>query len=270
MTSSHPVDRSVVQRNFARHATEYERHARVQGRVARRLAALLAELERPAGPLLEVGCGTGFLSRLLSPLCGDESLILSDLAHPMTCQAAAVLPRATALDADAEALPLAAGSCALLASASVYQWLNALPAALAEAARVLKPGGILALALFGGRTLYELRDAHRQAVRESGASRLSHALDFPTLDELAAALAGCGLTVLQLFSEEEEELHGEVAELLRALKGIGAANAASDRPGGLARRDVMLRMQEIYRLRYGRSGQIPATYEVLYLLARKG
>lgn len=269
MNAMRPVDRNRVRQNFSRQAGEYERHAGIQRRVAQRLAGLLDGLDWPYGPVLEIGCGTGFLSRSLVRLCGGAPLILSDLAHPMTCCSAAVLPRAAAVDADAEALPFAAARCGLVASASVFQWVNSLPAALAEADRVLRPGGVLALALFGERTLFELRSAHRAAVDESGAFRPSHVLDFPGLDDLRRALGGSTLNPLQLFSEDERELHRDVAELLRGLKGIGAANAASDRPTGLARRDVMQRMQQIYQSSYGRSGEIPATYEVLYLLARK-
>ncbi len=269
MTPSGPVDRNRVRRNFARQAAEYERHAGLQRRVAQRLAGLIGGVDWPVGPVLEIGCGTGFLSGPLARLSAGAPLILSDLAHPMTCCAAAGQPQAAAVDADAEALPFAAGSCGLVASASVYQWLNSLPVALAEAGRVLRPGGMLALALFGGRTLFELRSAHRRAVAESGAAQPSHVLDFPGLDDLRRALQGSGLSALQLFSEEERELHRDVAGLLRSLKGLGAANAASDRPPGLARRGVMQRMQQIYQAGYGRPGEIPATYEVLFLLARK-
>lgn len=269
MSGPGPLDRGRVRRNFARQAGEYERHARVQRRVARRLAQLLADCEWPAGPALEVGCGTGLLSAELARHPQAAPLILSDLAHPMTCTAAARLPAAVAVDADAEALPFAADSCSLLASASVYQWLNALPMALAEAGRVLRPSGVLALALFGAGTLHELRSAHRRAVAECGSAAASHALDFPALDDLERALAGSGLTPLRLFAETEREHHPDVAALLRGLKGLGASNAASGRPPGLARRGVMQRMAQIYQAEYGQPGRIPASYEVLYLLARR-
>ncbi len=270
MTPLRPVDRASVKRNFARQASEYERHARVQRQVARRLAGLLDGVGWPAGAILEVGCGTGLLSVPLSSRRGEAPLILSDLAHPMTRCAATLLPAAVAVDADAEALPFASESCALVASASVYQWLNSLPGALAEAGRILRPGGVLALALFGGRTLHELRTSHRRAVSENNRPQPSHALDFPTLGDLHAALAGSDLSPLQLCSEEVRESHRDVASLLRGLKGLGASNAASARPPGLARRDVMQRMTQIYQAEFGRAGSIPATYEVLYLLARKG
>ncbi|AMV72752.1 malonyl-ACP O-methyltransferase BioC [Desulfuromonas carbonis] len=269
MTPLRPVDRASVKRNFARQASEYERHARVQRQVAQRLAGLLDGVDWPAGPILEVGCGTGLLSGLLSSRCAEASLILSDLAHPMTCCAANLLPAASAVDADAETLPFASGSCGLVASASVYQWLNSLPSALAEAGRILRPSGVLALALFGGRTLHELRTSHRRAVAESNSLQPSHALDFPDLGDLQAALAGSGLSPLQLFSDEVSETHRDVASLLRGLKGLGASNAARSRPPGLARRDVMQRMTQIYQAEFGRPGSIPATYEVIYLLARK-
>ncbi len=269
MTPRRPVDRARVGQNFGRRSVGYEEHARVQRRVAERLVARVAALDVGSGPILEVGCGTGLLSRPLAALRPEAGMVVSDLAHAMTRQAAGGLSRALAVDADAAALPFASGRFALVASSSVYQWVNCLPTAFAEGARVLAPGGLLALAMFGGRTLWELREAHRLAMGECAPHRASHALDFATENDLTQAVAAAGLDLLALASEDECEWHADVPALLRGLKEIGAGNAALDRPGGLARRGVMLRMAELYRDRHLAPAGIPATYQVFYLLARR-
>jgi malonyl-CoA O-methyltransferase len=63
---------------------------------------------------------------------------------------------------------------------------------------------------------------------------------------------------------DEIEYHADVPALLRSLKKIGAQNASSAGPPGLASRRVMQRMMDIYRQRHGVGGRIPATYQVIY------
>ncbi len=262
------VDSGAVRRNFSRQAGEYERHAVVQRTAAEHLAELLDAASWPAAPILEVGCGTGLLSRRLRPR-SPAPLILSDLAHAMTCRAAAAAGAGLAVDADAAALPFAAASIGLLASSSVYQWVNCLPSAFAEAARVLAPGGLLAVALFGARTLHELRASHRRASAACRTPDPSHLLEFATEEMLRGALSSAGLRLEVFESAEEIELHPDVPALLRGLKGLGAANAATVRPAGLARRQVMERMLTLYREEFGTPTGIPATYQIFTLLARR-
>jgi malonyl-CoA O-methyltransferase len=202
-----PIDIRQVRRNFSCHAEDYDRYARVQKRVAARLLDLVLPLIRPGTMVLEVGTGTGELARRLLRLCPDASLVVSDLAHGMTRHAAETLGGLPAVDADAQALSFRSGRFGLVLSASVFQWLNDLPAALAEGGRVLCPGGLLAFAMYGERTLWELREAHLLAVQEAGDEHLSHAHTFPGEAEVGRALASAGLATLQLFAEDELEHH---------------------------------------------------------------
>ncbi len=83
------------------------------------------------------------------------------------------------------------------------------------------------------------------------------------------ALAGAGLKEVRVGCADEVEWHPDVPALLRALKKIGAQNASSERPAGLSSRRGMQEMIRIYHQNHGREGAIPATYQVLYGLARK-
>ncbi|WP_305042025.1 methyltransferase domain-containing protein [Geoalkalibacter sp.] len=262
------VSLTQVREHFSCHAEEYDRFARVQKVVAARLVAQAWPLPQD-GPVLDVGTGTGEVARCLRERDAVLSLVICDLAPGMTRHAAASLPGALAVDADAQALPFAAGTFAAVLSASVYQWMNDLPQAFGEARRVLVHQGLFAFALFGAGTLHELRTSHRRAVAEVKGADRSHVQEFPSRDEVAAALASGGFRVARLWSENEVEWHPTPADLLRTLKKIGAQNASDRRPAGLASRQVMQRMNEIYRADFARDGQIPATYEVIYGLARK-
>jgi malonyl-CoA O-methyltransferase len=217
---------------------------------------------------LDLGTGTGDLARQLRERAPELPLLVADIAHAMTCAAATRVAHVAAFDADAESLPLRSASVGLVLSASMYQWVNDLPRAFAEVQRVLQPGGLFAFALFGAGTLAELRAAHSAALAEEGHAAVSHMQRFPDGETVAAALKTAGLSG-QLESLDEEEEHPDVPHLLRSLKRIGAQNATSNRPAGLSGRKTTERMMAIYKERFGDNGSIPATYQVIYGLARK-
>ena len=270
MSGAARVDTKRVRRNFSSQALSYDRHAVVQKRVVARLLEFLREWGPVEGPILEVGAGTGRLSRGLAEVFPQIRPFVSDIAHGMSRLAAASLPGALAADADAQALPFRAASFGLVCSTSVYQWVNDLPLAFAESARVLLPGGRFAFSLFGEKTLFELREAHRLAVAETGSPHPSHVQDFPGEPAVRGALAAAGFGELVLWSRNEVEEHPDVGRLLEHLKRIGARNASENRPRGLSSRRVLARMTAIYRERFGRRDSIPATYQVICGLARRG
>ena len=101
-------------------------------------------------PVLDVGCGEGELARFLPAggWCGLDS------SRAMLARA----PRPARLG-DACALPCADGSCASVAALYVLYHLAEPRLALAEAHRVLRPGGLLAVAAPSREDSPELADA---------------------------------------------------------------------------------------------------------------
>lgn len=115
--------------------------------VAERVAALIAEAGalRPASQLLEVGVGTG---RIALPLAAHVGSITGvDLSAPMLAQLVAKrgARRIAALRADAAALPFRDRAFDAAVSVHVFHLIPRWREALAEVARVLRPGGVLLL-----------------------------------------------------------------------------------------------------------------------------
>ena len=266
MTDSQPVDKRLVRKHFGRHAEDYDRYAVVQQRVVQRLVELLPS-SAPLPLALEVGTGTGSFARALGGKWPDLPLVLSDLAHGMTCHAHGQNPRSFALDADAVSLPFLPRRFSAVFSTSVYQWVDDLSGAFGEASRILTPGGLFGFALFGERSLSELRASHRHAMQRYGRGRLSHAQEYPSVEEVRRALQVSGFDIRLLHEEDELDFHPDVPALLRSLKKIGAGNASVNRPHGLASRRVMTEMIDHYGRQYGCEEGIVATYHVIYGLA---
>ncbi len=92
---------------------------------------------------VDVGCGTGFVSREL--VRRGWGVVGVDLSAPMLAEARAASGRASTLvRARGEALPVRAGAAALVTCGTSFHWLAPAPA-LAEFARVLVPRGVVAL-----------------------------------------------------------------------------------------------------------------------------
>jgi ubiquinone/menaquinone biosynthesis C-methylase UbiE len=114
---------------------------------------------RPGATVVDVGAGTGKLTRDLVPT-GARVVAVEPLAE-MLEQLAAAVPEAEALAGSAEELPLEDGSADAVVAASAFHWFDP-DRALPEIHRVLKPGGALAT-LGNGR---DLSDPLQQQVQE--------------------------------------------------------------------------------------------------------
>jgi ubiquinone/menaquinone biosynthesis C-methylase UbiE len=110
--------------------------------------AFLAEVAFPArARVLEVGCGTGVLTRVLAGWPNVGAVVGVDQAPSLLDRArvlAADLPNVSFQQADARALPFEDGSFETVVFDSVLSHVPGPERALAEAARILRPGGCLA------------------------------------------------------------------------------------------------------------------------------
>jgi SAM-dependent methyltransferase len=111
----------------------------------RRVGALLAELLPAAGPLLEVGVGTGLISAGLGER--GRTPVGVDLSLPMLAVARDRLPGRVAAG-DAHRLPVRTGAVAGAYAVHVLHLVGSIPATLAELARVLRPGGTLVVSAY--------------------------------------------------------------------------------------------------------------------------
>jgi SAM-dependent methyltransferase len=148
--SPHPASlHPVAQSGFAAEAATYDRArpSYPDDAVAWVADALLGE-PTSATPrrVADVGAGSGIFTRLLLPRCEavGASLLAVEPVPDMRALCAASLPTIPLLGAAAEHLPLCDGALDAITVAQAFHWFDA-PVAFAEFARVLHPGGRVAL-----------------------------------------------------------------------------------------------------------------------------
>lgn len=109
--------------------------------------ALLEQVSLPAGPILELGCGSGRLLRILHSRFSSRTVIGVDLHRLALGYAGDIAHRPPALlQAHLQRLPFAAGLFAMVVAMDTMDQRGVnLLGALYESWRILRPGGILLL-----------------------------------------------------------------------------------------------------------------------------
>lgn len=257
---SHLPDKRQVAASFSKAATSYDSVAELQRAVGAELLSRLPAVS-PAR-WLDLGSGTGYFSRALAQRFPHSQGIALDIAEGMLNHARTMGGAQQYVAGDAESLPLRDACVDLLFSSLALQWCSDLGAVLAEAGRVLKPGGVFGFASLCVGTLYELRDSW-QAV--DGRVHVNRFRELETYQRLCAA---SGLQVRSLGVRPHVLHYPDVRSLTHELKALGAHNINPGRPGGLTGRARIQALIEAYEAFRDERG-LPATYQVVYAVLEK-
>lgn len=155
----------IVASRFAKHAHDYENHAGLQAEIAEQLASMLPDMERPS--VLEVGCGTGLLTKRLLARYPDGRFLFTDLAREMIdeCRSrhASKNGRAVRFAVMDGENPECSETFDLIVMSMTLQWFTDPVSGLRKLAGMLRPGGKLFYATLAPDCLPEWRDALRSS-----------------------------------------------------------------------------------------------------------
>ncbi len=218
-------------------------------------------LDRTNTRILELGCGTGRMTRQLARAFPQAQITALDLAPEMIAHARSTLPGIDFRVADAEAYVQEDGNAyALVVTNAAAQWFEDPGVTLACARARLATDGLLAISTFGDQTFRELRHAFGLAYAASGLAAVEHVVPMRSAEDWRRDFPDAEIveqTVLKVFPD--------VKAFLRSVQEAGAVNALSGRR--FLSRCVLRKMIERYTAQYGvpEPGGIVATYHIIYV-----
>ncbi|MDQ6955836.1 MAG: malonyl-ACP O-methyltransferase BioC [Mariprofundaceae bacterium] len=275
LKTSH-IHRPHVKRAFSGAAETYDHHAVLQREIGDRLIAHLDFTKIAPKRILDIGCGTGYVTRLLTQKFKKSHVTGLDLSESMVRHARKQhgirLPwhgKRHHCIADGCALPFTDASFDLVTSNLAMQWVANPADMLAEMRRTLAPGGLMLFSTFGRRTLAELRQSMAELAANNENRKAGHVLPFPDVMSLGDVLNQLPIELPVIDSDLFTLTYPNVMALVRELKGLGASSSAiSGRSGGLYGRRLLKELDATYGAKHRmEDGQIRATFEALYAQA---
>ncbi|MDP1771600.1 MAG: malonyl-ACP O-methyltransferase BioC [Methylobacter sp.] len=263
------LDKAKIKQSFAAASVTYDGVAALQRTVGNALLNTI-NAESLTGTLLDLGCGTGFLTANLVGSWGNGTqsvpymnAIALDIALPMVQVTRAKLvdaPNVNYVCADAEQLPLAGQIVDGVFSNLALQWCVNLEGVFTDIKRVMKPDGRLVFSTFGPQTLQELKSAWADV------DDFNHVNDFYGEQQLRHFLQLAGYTEIAIETKIYLSSYDSVLALMKELKHIGAHNVIAGRNKSITSKSQMQRMIAAYEQH--RTGDlIPATFEVMMITA---
>lgn len=243
---------SSVRSAFNKASVDYDKYAFLQKEIATRLDAKLEVISSESNIILDLGAGTGLLSKQLSKRFPDSQLICLDFAQNS-------LKNNQTTDkicANANHLPLADNSVDIVMSSLMMQWCPDLKQLFSEIHRVLKNNGLILFSTFGPDTLKELKKSWSVVDNET------HVNTFVDMHDIGDQMLGAGFVSPVTEMEKLTLTYQTVTDLLRDLKAIGA-QSVDTRSKSLMGKDKFKLMIEMYES-FRKDGKLPATYEVIY------
>lgn len=250
---------------FGRQAGEYEKAAVIQREIANRLFERLIYLKMQPRVVLDLGCGTGYLTEQLKTFYPDALVIGLDHVALMLNQACLKPVPAVWLQADMTALPFQDASIDLVLANQVIHWAPDLNALFHEIQRVLCANGCFMFSTLGPDTFAELEYAF------SKADDYAHVHPFMDMHDIGDALLAQYFLDPVVDREDVVVHYPDLKTLLYSLKSQGIRNIHPRRSTGLMGKQAWQRFKAAYEERcMTQAGKAKLTYEVLYGQAWKG
>lgn len=271
------VSKLQVLENFGKYAVTYDQYAVIQKEMARELLEVIRRTGRCFQDILEIGCGTGFLTELLAGEYPEAQITATDIAPDMIRVAReklAIFPNIRYSTADGENLSREENIRSnrqfdLIVSNAVFQWFTDFKGTFAQFHSYLGHNGYLIFSTLSSGTFKELYLCLKEGRKDRipcGQAKQGSPKKEPFIDNryLENIMTSTGFQNIGLEVTTKQEYFKSCRDFLKSLKMIGAHNYLSDElPAKGLGSDIFSLIKNYDALFSGEKG-VPATYQCLY------
>ena len=149
------MNKDLIRERFAKNLESYDENAKIQKRMAERLVDLV-ENKNPK-KILEIGCGTGFVTRLINERMEFETYLAIDIVAECETYIKEINPNITFTPADIEDfIKNNSEKYDLIISNASLQWVEDFEGVVKSLQKMLNPNGELVLSTFGNENFREI------------------------------------------------------------------------------------------------------------------
>lgn len=251
-----------IRDNFSEAVQYYHEHANHQENIAERLAKALEpwQYSIPDGPIMEIGAGTGFLTRHLKEMFQNRKLIISDLSEEMVqfCKETySVHQNISFQTLDAEKADWPESKYALITGSYVAQWFKHPAQTLSKIATSLKPGGLLLISFPASESFSNWR----KYCLDLGLPFTGNSL--PDLERVVIDLS-MGPFQVDYYEDDMVETFDSVFDFFRHMKKTGTSTNLNEKKLTVKQ----LKLLDNYWRKQG-NGKVDVQYHTGFIAAKK-
>lgn len=274
------IDKQQVKFHFSKNASNYNQFAHVQKEMKDILIKFMLQNNKDdieIRNILEIGCGTGYLTHSLAELFPSAHITAVDIAPGMIAEIKSKFTNNSVdfICADIEEIELN-NTYDIIISNAAFQWFNHMPVTIKKLYTALNPNGMLCFSTFGEYTFHELSECFNRARQALSIKECIYSgqpfyslNDLTTLCENAiGTMANDDQTLVESKEIFEYEYFNNCKDFFYSIKKTGANS--SNKGNRSTSPTFLKKVIDLYNENFRENNKVKATYHcVFYKIIKK-
>ena len=213
------MNKDLIQKRFAKNLDTYNDNAKIQKKMAERLLSFLDR--KDFDDILEIGCGTGFLTQLVNDSFNFNTYTANDIVESCEKYVKEINPKINFIPADIEkAVENSDKKYDLIISNAAFQWVENLESFIKLLVSKLNDGGVLLFSTFGPENFREVNFVLGKTLPYYSANELQeiikdykniveqemHVMAFKTPKDILKHIKSTGVNALEMVSWTKSDM----------------------------------------------------------------